>query len=203
MSLRRETVSPQLFALLQRMMAEEALSAFALGGGTSLALRLGHRRSIDIDLFSTEPFDAGELAETLPATLPMEEVSTARNSVSGLIGGIKVDLLAHRYPLVRETEDLEGVRLLSLEDVAAMKLNAIANRGSKKDFWDYAELLARFDREEMLAFFATKYSRNSLWNLERALLWFDDAESEPDPLDLSDRSWEEVKRLIRRSNRME
>jgi len=202
MTLRLEAVLPELFALLQRMMEEDALSDFALGGGTSLALRLGHRQSVDLDLFTATSFDAPELAEALKERHRIEEASVASNTVRGLVDGMKVDLLAHRYPLVREIEERDGVRMLSLEDVAAMKLNAIANRGSKKDFWDFAELLTRFERDEMLGFYAAKYPRDSLWNVERSLAWFDDAETEPDPRDLRGRSWEEVKRFVQSSNRL-
>jgi hypothetical protein len=74
------------------------------------------------------------------------------------------------------------------KDIAAMKVNAIANRGSKKDFWDYASLLDRFTTEEMLSFFHAKYSALNAWHAEKALLYFDDAEDDPDPVDRTGRS---------------
>lgn len=119
-----------------------------------------------------------------------------------MIGGIKVDLIAHRYPLLAGIDAIEGIWMLSLEDVAAMKLNAIANRGSKKDFWDFAELLNHFSRDEMLDFYAKKYPGDSLWNIGRSLSYFDDAEGQPDPRDLRGRNWDEVKRIIQRHNRL-
>lgn len=73
MTLRRESVSPGLFNLLRKLMREEALDAFALGGGTSLALRFGHRESVDIDLFSNSSFDSRVLAEQLKCNHAMVE----------------------------------------------------------------------------------------------------------------------------------
>lgn len=202
MTLNRGAVAPELFDLLQELMREDPVHAFALGGGTSLALRFGHRESVDIDLFTDSAFDARALAEVLKDSHGMIEAETSENSVSGVIAGIKVDLLAHRYPLLAGATEVERIRMLSLEDVAAMKLNAIANRGSKKDFWDFAELLDRFSRDEMLDFYSRKYPGDSLWNVGKSLCYFDDAEGQPDPRDLRGREWSEVKRTIRRHNRL-
>lgn len=157
---------------------------------------------MDIDLFTNSPFDARALAEVLKHSYRMTEAETSENSVSGVIAGIKIDLIAHRYPLLAGTAETEGIRMLSLEDVAAMKLNAIANRGSKKDFWDFAELLEHFSRDEMLEFYSAKYPDDSLWNVGRSLCYFDDAEGQPDPRDLRGREWTEVKHTIRRHNRL-
>lgn len=110
--------------------------------------------------------------------------------------------MAHQYPLVGEVRTIEGIRMLSVQDIAAMKLNAIANRGSKKDFWDYALLLEHFDRETLLSFFAKKYPKSSRWNVEKSLSYFDDAESEPDPIDRRGQTWDQVKASIRASNRL-
>ena len=83
-----------------------------------------------------------------------------------------------------------------------MKLNAIANRGSKKDFWDCAELLQQYTREELLGFCGEKYQGDSLWNVEKSLCYFDDAEKEPDPRDLRGQTWEQVKGTIIAHNRV-
>jgi hypothetical protein len=88
------------------------------------------------------------------------------------------------------------------KDIAAMKLNAIANRGRKKDFWDYALLLKHFDRESLLGFFQKKYPNSSRWNLEKSLCYFEDAEREPDPMDLSGQTWEQVKTAIQQTNKL-
>ena len=113
-----------------------------------------------------------------------------------------VDFIAHKYPLLQPLDNIDDIRMASLEDIAAMKINSISNRGSKKDFWDYAALLAYFTTEEMLSFFQAKYSGANAWHAERSLSFFDDAENEPDPKDLSDRTWQEIKRIITQSLKM-
>lgn len=202
MKLHTETVSAGLLDLLHKLMKEESLKPFALAGGTSLALRLGHRTSIDLDLFTCTTFDAPETAELLKTGYDAREAETSENTVRGIIAGIKTDLIAHRYPLLKPFEETDGIRMFSCEDIAAMKLNAITNRGCKKDFWDYAELLQTYSRDEMFAFFARKYQNDSLWNVEKSLTYFDDAEGEPDPRDLRSRSWDEIKRIVLASARL-
>lgn len=202
MKLRSETVSPSLAELLRGLMRNRELDRFALGGGTSLALRLGHRVSIDIDLFAIEEFDAEGLSESLSASAGLGRASVSTNSITGEMRGIKVDLIAHRYPLVAALQTIGGVRMLSLPDVAAMKLNAIRNRGAKKDFWDLAELLSIYSIQEMFGFFAGKYPHANLWSLTRSILYFNDAEPDPTPRDLRGRSWEEVKSIIRAKVRL-
>jgi predicted nucleotidyltransferase component of viral defense system len=202
MKLHTETVSAELLALLQNLMNEELLGSFALAGGTALALRFGHRTSVDLDLFTCTAFDAPAPAEFLKIGYGMNEAETAQNTVRGIIDGIKIDLIAHRYPLLNPLEEVGGIRMFSCEDIAAMKLNAITNRGCKKDFWDYAELLTTYSRDEMLSFFASKYKNDSLWNVEKSLTYFDDAENDPDPRDLRGRCWDEIKETVLASARL-
>jgi len=94
---------------------------------------------------------------------------------------------------------IDGIRMASLQDIAAMKINAISNRGRKKDFWDYAALLRYFTTEKMLSFFHSKYPNANAWHAERSLSFFDDADNDPDPQDLSDRTWPEIKRTVSQS----
>ena len=202
MSLHLETVSEPLMGLLRQLMKVDALKPFYLVGGTALALRYGHRISVDLDCFTHEPFDSSQLSQLLVNDFNLTEAVVETNTVLGLINGIKTDFIAHRYPLIRGVEAINGVRLLAVEDIAAMKLNAIANRGCKKDFWDLHELLQHFEREELFEFYTQKYPAGSLWNVEKSLAYFDDAEADPDPIDLRARTWNEVKAGIRQANRL-
>lgn len=102
MTLQTQAVPPALLILLQTLMQEEALAAFSLAGGTALALRFGHRESADIDLFTEAPFDAQALAEKLKHNHGMTEAETAENTVRGIIDGIKIDCMAHRYPRLKD-----------------------------------------------------------------------------------------------------
>ena len=149
-----------------------------------------------------DPFPSMQLAEKLGREIKLENAEIAANAISGFGVGIKVDLIAHRYDQVAPIETVGGTQLYSLADNAAMKLNAISNRGSKKDFWDLRELLDHFTKEQLLNFFAQKYSTGSLWAVEKSLVYFEDAESDPDPIDLRNRDWAEVKRGILAAARM-
>jgi predicted nucleotidyltransferase component of viral defense system len=202
MNLHTESVSPALLDLLHKLMKDKRLNPFALAGGTALALRFGHRTSIDLDLFTVTAFDSQEAADLLKTFYGMTESETATNTVRGIIDGIKIDLIAHRYSLLSPFVETEGIRMFSCEDIAAMKLNAITNRGCKKDFWDYAELLTVYSRDDMLSFFSRKYANDSLWNVEKSLTYFDDAEVDPDPRDLRGQSWEMIKQTVLASARL-
>ncbi len=196
--LHQEAITPALLDLLRSLMADEALGAFHLVGGTALALWFAHRRSIDIDLFTPSDFDSRSVAEHLVRNFAMERVEATRNTVRGMIGDIKTDLLAHVYPMIDPPQSIEGIRMASMPDLAAMKLNAIANRGSKKDFWDYATLLARYTHPEMLSFYSQKYRAANTWHVEKSVLFFDDAEQDPDPVSLTDATWPAIKSAIRK-----
>jgi len=187
---------------LHGIMRDETLTEFHLGGGTSLALRLGHRRSIDIDLFTLQAFEVMEMASRMGEFHGLREVETATNTVRGVIDGVRIDCLAHRYPLIGEVVTVGEIRFLSFEDLAAMKLNAIVNRGSKKDFWDLAILLERFSPEDLFDLYAKKYQRDNLWMVEKSILYFDEAEGQPDPEDLGGRSWQQIKSFLRTTIRL-
>ena len=192
-----EAVPPDLKDLLLQLMKEPGLDGSHLVGGTALALRFGHRRSIDIDLFASENFNAERIVETLKDKYPLEDITIETDTVNASIQDIKLDLIAHRYPLIDQPVTIEGIRMLSLKDLAAMKLNAIANRGSRKDFWDCAELLERWPVRELLGYYREKYPHTNIWQVQKSLCYFDDAEIDPDPDILKKRTWEEVKALIR------
>jgi hypothetical protein len=166
-------------------------SGFALAGGTSLALRLGHRISTDLDFFSIDPFEPETLASLLGVG-PEAILGQASGTLRLRMRGVKAEFLRHNYPRLCQNESIEGIEMWSLPDVAAMKLNAISNRGSKKDFYDVAALLSRFSLRSMLDFYQTKYQPASMMMVVRSLSWFDDADAEPDPISLRKTSWNGV-----------
>jgi predicted nucleotidyltransferase component of viral defense system len=97
------------------------------------------------------------------------------------IGDLKVDMVLLPYPWLQPFDEVEGIRLASLPDIAAMKLSAIARRGVKKDFWDIAALLDFFSLEEMIDFYKAKYSSRDIFHLLRSLVYFADTEAQKDP----------------------
>jgi hypothetical protein len=192
----RNTVSDALWGLLIGLSRCAELNDFRLVGGTALALHLGHRVSVDIDWFTDTAFDSGRISEILIREFGLEQAVVVENSISGAIDGIKIDVIAHRYPWIDSTMDISGARLAAVSDIAAMKLNAISNRGSKKDFWDVATLLGHYALDDLLDLFKKRYPQVNSWQVVRSLTYFDDAEAEPDPLIIGDCSWLNVKQTI-------
>lgn len=173
--LHKETVSLSTLNLLNTLMGDECLSAFTLVGGTSLALQIGHRVSVDLDLFSTHPFDESDLAEYLSSTYGMELDFLARSTVKGEIAGVQIDCLSHSYPLVNSINVYEGIRLASLEDIAAMKLNAISGNGTRiKDYIDIAYLSGYLSLNSMLEAYQQKYKTTSVIIPLKAITYFDE-----------------------------
>ncbi|GAB4029006.1 nucleotidyl transferase AbiEii/AbiGii toxin family protein [Spirosoma gilvum] len=175
-------------------MQHPLLDPFALAGGTNLALQFGHRLSVDLDLFTDRAFSEQEVFDELVTEFPtLIKTDEARHTLSLLIDGVKVDLLAHRYPVLSPFIQDEGIRLWSLEDIIAMKLGAVSGRGAKKDFWDIAELLNHFSLTEMLHWFIVKYPNSDPGYVIRSLTYFDDADQQTDPVTLKNITWPQVK----------
>ena len=195
--LHTQTVTGATLGLLKRLMALPELAQFTLVGGTNLSLRLGHRKSIDLDLFTNDSFDPQVLAATLPSIFPKTEVVSMSNVMLFLyIEDVKTDMVALPYPWLQAFDVEEEIRLASLPDIAAMKLSAIARRGVKKDFWDIAALLDYFSLEEMLDFYRRKYSSHDIFHLLRSLVYFNDAEAQKDPDPLDNTTWKQVRKKV-------
>ncbi|MFI5378315.1 MAG: nucleotidyl transferase AbiEii/AbiGii toxin family protein [Tepidisphaerales bacterium] len=196
-----EAASPGLLDVLHRLSSAPALDAFYLVGGTALALQIGHRRSVDIDLFTHAPFDSQAVADWMVQNVHAAEVDTGKNTVRCFVDGVKVDILAHQYPPIEPLVTIDWIRMASLQDIVAMKLNAVSNRGAKKDFWDVAALLSHFSLEEMLDFYRRKYPSGNAWTVIKSLAYFQEAEAEDVPIhDLTGMTWEQVKHSIRQAS---
>jgi len=196
--LRFDAIPESVTTLLVHLAAHPAMADFTLGGGTSLALRFGHRLSVDLDFFTIREFAPDELFESLDldnATV----IGRVTNSLTVDAAGVKLDLLRHAYRVLEPAERIDGIALVALPDLAAMKLNAIANRGSKKDFFDLAELLNHFTLQQMIGWFMEKYPTTDPFTVIRSLAWFEDAEVEPDPIPLTGLTWNQVKARTRDS----
>ncbi|MBP7194249.1 MAG: nucleotidyl transferase AbiEii/AbiGii toxin family protein [Candidatus Cloacimonetes bacterium] len=193
----REAISDQLWNLILKMMSYDPLKDFYLAGGTALALKLGHRESIDIDLFAGVDFNPAGIAMKLVREFSLERVHHEPETVRAIISGTKVDLIRHDYQSVGPVETIEGIRIASLPDLAAMKLNAISGRGLKKDFWDIAALLRSYSLDQMISFFMQKYKVVDNWHLIKALEYFGDAERDDSEIrGFGNMDWNEVKRAV-------
>ncbi len=194
--LQYSTVEPATLAVLKKLMAMPELEHFSLVGGTALALYYGHRLSVDLDLFCTENFDTDILIPTLEKSFPAFAYDRPSNiGIFGFIGNIKVDLIRYyRHQLIGRLVIDDGIRLMSVKDIAAMKVAAILKRAVKKDFWDIAELLDHFTIEQIIDCYNEKYPNQQLLiSIPHALTYFADAEESESPVSLRGQTWEKVK----------
>lgn len=172
--LHKETVSPTTLGVLKSLMKDEKLNDFVLVGGTALSLRIGHRISIDLDLFSKKDFDQSILQEHLQSTYSFTADYIERNTLKGIADGVALDFISHKYDNVGEVQVIEGVRLASLKDIAAMKLNAIINNGTRlKDFLDVAFLGEKIPFDDMVKAYGEKYKTSPVM-AAKAVLFHDD-----------------------------
>lgn len=164
--LHKETVTQQMWELLQRLMEDEKLKEHVLVGGTALALRLGHRLSVDIDLFTTKDFDSKMMLQYLHDTygVNQNESKCFPNTVLTYIDTIKIDIVTHNYTLLNSVETIEGVRIISNEDIGAMKLHAIHQSGNRyKDFVDMYFMLEQEPLKFYLQAYQRKYDKDQYW----------------------------------------
>lgn len=191
--LRTETVETGTLDLIRRFMSDNNFKDFNLVGGTALALKIGHRISVDIDLFSSSPFNSSELGHHLSTTFQAVEIRTITNGIFCFVDNIKVDLLSHQYPLVGNIDYAEGVRMVSLLDIGAMKLNAIFGSGQRlKDFVDMYALLEIYPLNDLLDACRRKYADLNINMVKNSLLFHDDIIFAPIEFVGAEINWPEI-----------
>ena len=194
-----QTVLPDTLELLKVLMRLPILDHTRLVGGTSLALQYGHRRSVDLDFFGHTTEDIDELTSVLKENV--------KNAVQGpctkriktyMLNNVKVDIVNYNYAWIDNVVEEDGIRLASPKDIAAMKVNAIIGRGTKKDFIDIYYLLQRFSFEELMRLYLEKYPEGSEYRALLSMAYFDDAEPQPIPFIYEEVEWETIKNSIRK-----
>jgi len=207
--LRKEAVSSDLLEVLNQLMKIPLLSNHRLVGGTALALQIGHRISIDIDLFSNSISDYQQIEKALLNSFSKEiKISHRIHSPLGkglcfFIRGIKTDILDWNIPFGYPAVELNNIRLAAQEEIVRMKLDILTSppeiaRYEKKDFIDLAFLMGRFNISEMIAIYKTFHPEIEF--VERhvleALQYSELADKKPNPQMLLPLSWDEVKAKI-------
>jgi hypothetical protein len=172
-------------------------SSTYLAGGVAVALRLHHRRSRDLDLFSPSA-NPLEYVETIAATEPSARITSQSEGTLYLeVKGVPASWIRYRYPLLAPAERLPGVAVpvATLEDLMSMKLSAIASRGAARDFWDLDAMLAHTQTQlsEALDAFARKYATHDRGHVVKSLAYFADADSAPLPAGLDLSHWARIK----------
>lgn len=173
--LHKETVESGTLELLKRLQAEPLLSSFNLVGGTALALRIGHRKSVDLDLFTREEFDLEELKSMLIEKYGFRSSFERGHTLKGFVGGVMIDCIRFDYPHLQNPDILEDVRLESIPDIIAMKLSAIAQNGTRiKDFIDIATLSTMYSFDEMLGFYMAKFPNVNIIMPLKSITYFEE-----------------------------
>src|ERR1039458_930724 len=193
-----ETLAKPTRKLFDTLGSKAWLSNFYLAGGTALALQLGHRMSVDLDFFSAVEFSEQEVIEQLREIGPLEIFQTARQSVTGALEGVKFSFLGYKYPVLKRGEPWHDIAIASVEDIACMKLDALSNRGTKRDFIDVYFIAKKIPLPRMLDLFVQKYSTIgfNLLHVKKSLVYFNDAEDDPMPGMLQPADWTEVKQFF-------
>jgi predicted nucleotidyltransferase component of viral defense system len=180
----------------------ESLKDFSLVGGTALALKYGHRSSVDLDLFYHSKFDHDPIVKELIKKFEKGYSTESKNVKWGIfcyINKIKVDIVYYPHQLIADVEQIDDIRMYNDADIIAMKLNAILGRGTKKDFWDLYELLQHYSLKDMIAFHEAKFpEQNLLITIPQAIIYFNDAEETNAPLSFKGQTWTQVKKFIQK-----
>lgn len=182
--------------LLKQLLAIPDFSNLYLAGGTSLALQIGHRKSIDLDLFGAVETEDISIGNALKSLGNIQLIKKTPNIQIYIVNGVKVDIVNYSYPWIDVACKEDQLRLAGKKDIAAMKLAAITGRGSRKDFVDLYFLLHEFSLQEMLSFYSKKYHDGSSFLVLKSLTYFDDAELDPHLIMLKKADWGKVKRTI-------
>jgi len=193
-----QTVLPDTLELLKALMRMPELVNMRLVGGTSLALQYGHRRSIDLDLFGEADEDTDELTEALRENVDKVVVGGHSKRIKAYyLNNVKVDIVNYSYPWIDNAIIEDGIRLASPKDIAAMKVNAVIGRGTKKDFIDIFYLLKHFTFYDLIQFYLKKYPDGSEYRALLSMAYFDDADPQPMPYMFEQVEWEDIKQCIK------
>lgn len=194
-----KAILPDTFRALQLVSAVPSIQKAYLAGGTALALQIGHRVSEDLDFFTREEIDEKIITADLSRLASFQEDGQSWRSVWGKLGKTRFSIFYYKYPLISNTIEFEGVHVLDKPDIAAMKIHAIEDRGTKRDFVDMYFLLKDYRLEEILSFYEQKYGalENHYYSIVRSLDYFQDADHDERNLEmLVDVKWELIKKFF-------
>lgn len=177
-------------------------SKATLAGGTALALHIGHRISFDLDLFTREEFRTESIISAIKKIgLPFRVISEGEGYLVLEVGGIKCSLFKYDYPFLEKPILYQGLRIAGILDIASMKVIAISQRGTKRDFVDLYVVLQEVPFHKVAAHAVRRFGRERInpIHIGKSFVYFTDADSEPEPAYSRGKSvdWEGVKKFFR------
>ena len=194
---------PDTIRALQLVSKVPVIKRAYLAGGTALALHLGHRVSVDLDFFTKEELDEKILVADLLQLTEFKKEAEAWRTVMGKVGKTKFSIFYYKYPLLARTVPFNGIQILAKPDIAAMKIQALGDRGTKRDFIDLYFLAKEYSLPEMLEFYDKKYGdlEEKLYHLIKSMDYFADAEADEKELEmLIPVKWEDVKTFFHKAS---
>lgn len=196
----REAIHAEAERTLESLRTTGVLEPFYLGGGTGLALRLGHRRSNDLDFFSSDPTDPDALIRNMRTLPDFAVAAVAPDTLHATLRQTKLSFLVYPYPVLFPLAVFLGVNVANPRDIACMKIAAIASRGVRRDFIDLYFVAKQHGLPRTIEWFRQKYAQvnYSLTHVLKSLTYFEIADKEPMPEMLAHSSWEEVKEFFSR-----
>lgn len=195
--LQLQTVAPDTLELLKTIVSKPEMKGFRLVGGTALALQYGHRQSVDLVFFGSPLASQEDTIDMLSSLGNITIHNRTDKILQVVLRGIKVDVIDYsRYGWIDPPVVDDGIVLASPRDIAAMKINAIEGRGSRKDFVDIYMLLQHYTLSELLDFYSLKYPNYSIFRALLSLTYFDDAETQAMPKIFIPQTWEVIKAYI-------
>lgn len=198
MNLHTEILPGQQKLLFDILSKQIWIIPFYLAGGTSLALQIAHRQSVDFDFFTENDFSNRDIIEALRELGKFELFNEARNIINGVLNDVRISFFKYGYQLLETPYKHKNMSVAAMEDITLMKLEAISGRGSKKDFIDLYFLLRYFSLPELFEKYPLKYGIeiSNHYHLLKSLVYFEDAEHEPMPKMFDKILWEQVKCYI-------
>lgn len=196
-----QVITPTMRNVLRFIGQQSFAERFYLAGGTALALRLGHRLSVDLDFFSaTDEVTRKTRHEILAALAPLspEALEDVDGNLLLEVSGLHVGFFGYGYPLLKPADTLENVAISSLVDAGLMKLDALISRGSRKDFYDLYFITQEVPLLTLLQLGQTKYpyARDFELMAVESLVLFENADRDFQPKMLSDVPWEQVRQFF-------
>jgi len=173
---------------------------FYLAGGTALALQIGHRTSVDFDFYTQRKFDSRKLREEFDERFKnVQEIYIAKDTLELSVNGVEVSFFRYPYPFIKSPQEIEGILLASIEDISAMKILAISQRGKKRDFIDIYFLIKKLGLKRIFEFVKKKYPKFNIYLGLQGLVYFKDADEDPEKERyklLKKISWSKIKKFI-------
>ncbi|MBI2007468.1 MAG: nucleotidyl transferase AbiEii/AbiGii toxin family protein [Candidatus Blackburnbacteria bacterium] len=193
-----KVLTPKTRSLLKSLGPQSLPKGIYLGGGTAVALQLGHRQSFDLDFFTPTKFIETQWEQNLSQGLSFKLIQRDWQTLIGTAGQVKLSLFGYKYKLIGKLEKIYQIPVVSLPDLAAMKLETVIGRGTKRDFIDIYFLAQKYGLKKIFSFYQKKYGNleERELMLKKGLIFFDDADKDEMPEMLVGADWGEIKKWI-------